>query len=144
MDVREILNRKGREVATTRPEVTVLIAASRMRQGDIGALVVSENDKTMLGIIDERQIVWAFGKHSRDLADKRVREIMRSDVVTCAPDDNIKVVMAKMTTHRVRHIPVIEGGRLVGIVSIGDIVKSRLEALELESNVLRDITLARR
>ena len=143
MEIREILKAKGGGVATTRPDTKVLAAVSRMHVDGIGALVVSDDDKTVLGILDEREIVSAFGRHPRDLADKPVGAIMRGDVATCRPDDNVKDAMAKMTNHRVRHIPVIEGGRLAGIVSIGDIVKSRLETLELETNVLRDMTFAR-
>jgi len=144
MEVKAILDHKGREVATTRPEVSVLSAANRMRASGIGALVVCEDDKTVLGIIDERQIVWAFGEHGGDIAALRVADVMRTTVATCRPSDDLKAVMTKVTTHRVRHIPVTEGGRLIGMISIGDIVKSRLQALELETNVLRDIAIAHR
>ena len=143
MEIREILKQKGGGVATTQPGVKALAAVGQMRSEGIGALVVSEDDKSVLGIVDERDIVWAFGRHPRDLADRPVQEVMRRDVVTCQPNDNVKIAMAKMTSHRVRHLPVIEAGRLVGVVSIGDIVKSRLESLELETRVLRDMTLAR-
>ena len=144
MQVQELLDRKGTNVETTKPGSMVVVAVSRMRLSGVGALVVSEDGRSINGILDEREIVWSFAKHSRALADLHVRDIMRRQVVTCAPTDGLKDVMAKMTVNRVRHLPVVEHGTLVGLVSIGDIVKSRLEDLELEASVLHDIALARR
>ena len=144
MQVQELLDRKGTNVETTKPGSTVVFAVSRMRLSGVGALVVSEDGRSINGILDEREIVWSFAQHGRALADLHVRDIMRREVVTCAPTDSLKDVMAKMTVKRVRHLPVVEHGTLVGLVSIGDIVKSRLEDLELEASVLHDIALARR
>ncbi len=144
MQVIELLERKGTNVETTKPGSTVMAAVGRMRVSGVGALVVSEDGKSINGVLDERVIVWSFAQHGRELADLHVRDIMRHQVVTCAPTDSLKDVMAKMTVNRVRHLPVVEHGTLIGLVSIGDIVKSRLEDLELESRVLHDIALARR
>ena len=144
MHVQELLDRKGKNVETTKPGSTVVAAVGRMRLRGVGALVVSEDGRSINGILDEREIVWSFAQHSRALANLHVRDIMRRQVVTCAPTDGLKDVMAKMTVNRVRHLPVVEHGTLVGLVSIGDIVKSRLEDLELETGVLHDIALARR
>ncbi len=144
MQVRELIERKGANVETANPGSTVMAAVGRMRVSGVGALVVSEDGKTINGFIDERVIVWSFAQHSHALADLHVRDIMRRQVVTCTPTDGLRDVMAKMTDNRVRHLPVVEHGELVGIVSIGDIVKSRLEDLELETRVLHDIALARR
>jgi CBS domain-containing protein len=144
MQVQELLERKGTNVESTKPGSTVMAAVGRMRVSGVGALVVSEDGRSITGILDERVIVWSFAQHGHALADLHVRDIMRHEVVTCAPTDSLKDVMAKMTVNRVRHLPVVEHGALVGLVSIGDIVKSRLEDLELESRVLHDIALARR
>jgi CBS domain-containing protein len=144
MQVQELLDHKGANVETISPGSPVMAAVGRMRVSGVGALVASEDGKTIKGFIDERIIVWNFARHSHALADLHVRDIMRRRVVTCAPTDGLRGVMAKMTENRVRHLPVIEHGTLVGIVSIGDIVKSRLEDLELETRVLHDIALARR
>jgi len=144
MQVHDLLDRKGSSVETTKPGSTVVVAVSQMRLRGVGALVVSEDGRSIDGILDERTIVWSFAHHSRALADLHVRDIMRRQVVTCAPTDSLKDVMAKMTVNRVRHLPVVERGALVGLVSIGDTVKSRLEELELETSVLHDIALARR
>ncbi len=143
MQVQDLLEHKGTNVETTKPGSTIMAAVGRMRVSGVGALVVSEDGRSVNGIIDERVIVWSFAQHSRDLADLHVRDIMRHQVVTCAPTDSLKDVMAKMTVNRVRHLPVVEHGTLIGLVSIGDIVKSRLEDLELEASVLHDIALAR-
>ena len=91
----------------------------------------------------ERDIIQALAKSGPDLltSSRRVAELMEHNVITCTPDDTVQQVMAEMTRRRVRHLPVIEGGGLVGIISIGDVVKSRLEEVELEANVLREAYL---
>jgi len=109
----------------------------------IGALVVSEDGHKVAGIISERDIIQALAKSGPDLltSGRRVAELMEHNVITCTSDDTVQQVMAEMTRRRVRHLPVIEGGGLVGIISIGDVVKSRLEEVELEANVLREAYL---
>ena len=92
----------------------------------------------MRGLISERDIVRGLAEHGTTLLSAPVSRLVTAPVVTCAPGESITAVMARMTRHRVRHLPVVEGGRLCGIVSIGDIVKHRLDELELEANILRE------
>ncbi|MDH3662110.1 MAG: CBS domain-containing protein [Alphaproteobacteria bacterium] len=137
MKVDAILNSKGRGVKTTGPSATLATVAQRLRLERIGALVVAEGDK-MLGIISERDIVHAFATDSERAASVQVTEVMTRDVVSCDPDDSLTRVLGLMTRHRVRHIPVVEGGQILGLISIGDVVKHRLDELEMEAAVLRD------
>ena len=143
MKVRTILDTKGRHVVTTRPDASVSTAVHRLVLERIGALVVSEDGHKVAGIISERDIIQSLAKSGQDLltSGRRVAELMEHNVITCTPDDTVQQVMAEMTRRRVRHLPVIEGGGLVGIISIGDVVKSRLEEVELEANVLREAYL---
>jgi predicted transcriptional regulator len=108
-----------------------------LRAKNIGALVVTSGN-VVLGLISEREIVHAFSRYGETAGLMSVKEIMRSGVTTVSPDESVKRVMNLMTHHRVRHMPVLRGGKLAGIVSIGDVVKHRLDDLELETNVLRD------
>ena len=143
MKVRTILDTKGRRVVTIRPDASVSTAVHRLVLERIGALVVSEDGHKVAGIISERDIIQSLAKSGQDLltSGRRVAELMEHNVITCTPDDTVQQVMAEMTRRRVRHLPVIEGGGLVGIISIGDVVKSRLEEVELEANVLREAYL---
>jgi CBS domain-containing protein len=143
MLVRAILDAKGHGVATVARTTPVATAAARMQMEHVGALVVSADGRRLEGIIDERDIVRAYVRFGADLAGKSVGDLMRGEVISCAPDTPVRQVMARMTRHRVRHVPVVEGGALAGIVSIGDVVKSRLEELELEKDVMRDAFMAR-
>lgn len=143
MKVRAILEAKGHHVETTTESRSVTVAIHQMRTSGIGALVVTEDGETIDGIISERDIVRGLAEHTSELLHRRVGDLMEHVVVTCSPDDSIKSVMSDMTLHRVRHIPVIERGRLLGIVSIGDVVKNRLEELELEADVMRSAYLAK-
>jgi CBS domain-containing protein len=142
--VREILDAKGRRVVTIRPDATIATAVHRLALERIGALVASEDGRRVAGILSERDIVAALAGEGADLlsAGRRVADLMTRNVVTCAPDDTVKHVMREMTRRRFRHMPVVEGGQLAGIVSIGDVVKSRLEEVELEATVLRDAYIA--
>ena len=143
MKVRTILDTKGRHVVTCRPDASVSTAVHRLVLERIGALVVSEDGHKVAGIISERDIIQSLAKSGPDLltSGRRVAELMEHNVITCTPDNTVQQVMAEMTRRRVRHLPVIEGGGLVGIISIGDVVKSRLEEVELEANVLREAYL---
>lgn len=143
MQVEAILDAKGRKVVTVARATPLATAAARMQMEHVGALVVSVDGRQVEGIIDERDIVRAYVRFAGDLADKSVGDAMREEVVTCTPDEPVRQVMAKITRHRVRHVPVVESGRLAGLVSIGDVVKWRLEELELEKDVMRDAFMAR-
>jgi CBS domain-containing protein len=113
-------------------------AADWLRAKNIGALVVT-SENAVLGLISEREIVRAFSRYGEIAGSMPVKEIMQCGVPTVSPDESVNRVMNLMTRHRVRHMPVLRGGKLAGIVSIGDVVKHRLEDLELETNVLRDV-----
>lgn len=138
MTVAAILKSKGNKVATTRPDATIETVAHRLKLEGIGALVVSEDGRRVAGIISERDIVRGLAIHGSELLRRPVSEFMTSGVTTCGPDTTVKQVMTHMTRERIRHVPVIEDGGLSGIVSIGDVVKHRLDEMETEVRVLRD------
>ena len=144
MTIESILKRKGTYVATIAPEASIKRAADWLSAKNIGALVVVTSENAVLGLISEREIVHAFSRYGETVASMPVKEIMRHGVTTVSPDESVNRVMNLMTHQRVRHMPVLRDGKLVGIVSIGDVVKHRLEDLELETNVLRDVYNAAR
>jgi CBS domain-containing protein len=137
MNVEAILRGKGRAVATTRPDQTIAAALAALRDRNIGALVVSEDGESVDGIISERDIVHGLAEHGSALLSLNVAEVMTRRVTTCAPADSVADLMAEMTNRRIRHLPVVRDGRLVGIVSIGDLVKNRLDEIEYEARSLR-------
>lgn len=144
MKVEQIVRAKGSEVVTTTSRATVETVLHRLRIENIGALVVSDSGRYPDGIISERDIVRALSVHGSEALRMEVKEVMTRPVETCTPDSRLTDVMATMTRRRFRHMPVIADGMLVGIVSIGDIVKHRLEELEMETNVLRDRVISSR
>ena len=143
MTIETILRQKGTEVATIEPEASIRRAADWLRIRNIGALVVTSGN-AVLGLISEREIVHAFSRYGETAASMPVKEIMRHGVITVSPEESVNRVMKLMTHHRVRHMPVLRDGKLAGIVSLGDVVKYRLDDLELETNVLRDAYIAAR
>jgi len=143
MKVADVLKAKGAEVMTIARDAGLEDAVRKLKAGRIGALVVSDDGERVRGILSERDIVRAVADHGAKVVKLHVRDVMSPTVVTCTPDEGIKSVMTQMTNHRSRHIPVIDNGKLAGIISIGDIVKNRLDELELETNVLRDSYIAR-
>lgn len=143
MTIESILRRKGADVTTIAPDVSIKRAADWLRAKNIGALVVTSED-AIIGLISEREIVHAFSRYGETAGSMLVKEVMQYGVTTVSPDESVNRVMNLMTHHRVRHMPVLRGGKLVGIISIGDVVKYRLEDLELETNVLRDVYNAAR
>jgi CBS domain-containing protein len=130
-------------VETIAPEASAERAAQRMRSSHLGALVVSVDGKHVRGLITERDIVYCLGRNGRAFFEMRVADVMRTAVPICSPRDSVQHVMAEMTQSRVRHVPVLDGDELCGIVSIGDVVKNRLDESELEVHYLRDAYLAR-
>ena len=137
MNVETILAGKGREVATIAPDATVAEALHRMRTGRVGALVVSEDGARIAGIISDRGIMWAIDEHGTDVLVASVGSVMTREVFTCSRHDHVSAFMATMTERRFRHIPVVDGdGRLCGIISIGDVVKNRIDELETERTAL--------
>jgi CBS domain-containing protein len=137
MDVAAILDAKGREVVTVDPDALVLFAVHEMTTRNIGALVVTKDGEHVLGVISERDVTRALVRHGSQLLSVRVQDVMSRPVPVCRPDESINACMAIMTRTRHRHVPVVADGVLCGLVSIGDVVKNRLEELELERNVLR-------
>jgi len=142
MSIRGILDRKGASVVTIRAVANVKTAADEMRIRNISALVVESGD-LIVGLVTDRDIVNAISTRGA-LALGMPVTIVAQRMVTVAPSDTAKTAMNLMTRHRVRHLPVLADGKLVGIVSIGDVVKDRLGDLELESSVLRDLYIAAR
>jgi len=139
--VETILRQKGTDVATIEPDASIRRAADWLHVKNIGALVVTSG-KAVLGLISEREIVHAFSRYGEAATLMPVKEVMQYGVTTVSPDESVTRVMQLITRHRVRHMPVLRDGNLVGIISIGDVVKHRLEDLECETNVLRDAYMA--
>jgi CBS domain-containing protein len=136
MQVQGILAVKGSDIATVTPDISVREAVARLRDRGVGALVVSEDGHSIDGIVSERDIVRRLAD-GPEVLDVQVRDVMTADVHTCGPTDTVEMLMALMTEHRIRHIPVVDDKRqLVGIVSIGDVVKQRLGDLEGENRAL--------
>jgi len=143
MRVRSILDAKGHEVVTIQPEARTLDAALLMRRLDIGALVVVDAHGHMVGLMTEREVTRTLATASHRVVDMRVSQVMNRAVVTANIDADVHTVMALMTDARARHVPIEDGGRLAGIVSLGDVVKARLQEVEMEVRVLRDLQIAR-
>jgi CBS domain-containing protein len=132
MRIRDIMRTKGDAVATVRPDATVLELLATLAEHNIGAVVVSADDMTIAGIASERDVVRQLHTRGDGLLTLPVSEIMTSDVRTCGLDDHVDELRRVMTRHRIRHLPVLRDGRLAGIVSIGDVVKSAIDELETE------------
>ena len=137
MRIADVLRTKGAAVATITPETSVSGLLNELAMNNIGAMVVVSGDG-VVGIVSERDVVRKLHEHGVELLRLPVSQIMTTMVATCSPTDTVDHLTAVMTTKRVRHIPVVENDRLVGIVSIGDIVKQRMEELESEQRALQD------
>jgi CBS domain-containing protein len=138
MTVRAILSRKGRDVATIAPTVSLSEAVRLLAQHRIGAVVVTGPDNRVAGILSERDIVRSLSERGPAALDDNVAAVMTRKVVTCTEAETVAGIMERMTAGKFRHLPVVEQGRLAGIISIGDVVKSRLEEIEGETNALRE------
>lgn len=147
MRIADILRNKGSAVATVTDTTTVTAFLAELAVHNIGAMVVIAPDGAgggersgsgigIVGIVSERDVVRQLHRNGPELLGRPVAEIMTTEMVTCSPEDRIDDLAALMTNNRVRHIPVLEGGRLVGIVSLGDVVKHRLEELQTERQQL--------
>jgi CBS domain-containing protein len=141
MSVQGILYQKGTHVITIDQEAGIDRAAEVMREHRVAALPVTNGSK-VVGMLSSRNIVEGFSRHASRLAAMHVSDLMQRNFVRISSHESIKRVMALMTQYRATHIPVFDAERLTGIVSIGDVVKHRLEDLELETNVLRDAYIA--
>lgn len=136
MQISGVLRHKGAEVLTIAPTESVRTLLDRLRDGGVGALVVSTDGRTVEGIVSERDVVRRLSTDGDGVLDVEVSQIMTADVHTCTPSATVDDLMAVMTEQRVRHVPVLEDGVLVGIVSIGDVVKQRMSELQSERDQL--------
>lgn len=137
MTVQHILADKGTAVVTIEPEATLAGAAAMLSSKKIGAVVVSEDGKTVAGILSERDIIRALAKQGGSALEAKVSHYMTADVVTCSKNADMDHLMQVMTHGKFRHVPVLDDGRLIGIVSIGDVVKRRLADIEAEHQALK-------
>lgn len=144
MLVSDILRAKGEAVMTVRSDDTALCLAKRLRSERVGAMVVSDDGRSLDGIISERDVAYGLAVHGSELYSVNVADLMTKAVVTCSPRDTIADVTRVMTQRRIRHLPVKDGDRLAGVISIGDVLKHRLTEIELETEVLRDYARVRR
>jgi CBS domain-containing protein len=138
MNVDAILRNNGNRVESARPDWSVAEVCQRLDELGIGALVVSADGRKVDGIVSERDVIKHLARGGTSVLDRPVTEIMISDVVTCTRADDIAHLMETMTARRIRHLPVVENDTLIGIVSIGDVVKRRIMETELEANALRE------
>lgn len=138
MRVTTILSEKGATVATIHDRATIADAAAELRLRGVGALVVSNDGRTIQGILSERDIVRRLAERGEVALREHVADVMTSQVLTCSPSDTSEDLMRIMTEHRMRHLPVVSGGVLAGLVSIGDIVKARVTELESEARTLHE------
>ena len=137
MNVATILKSKGRDVATIAPDATINDAVLLLRRRRIGALVIGGHGSGIAGILSERDIVRALADYGARIFDLPVSALMTRRVIACAPENSVSDLMAEMTAHRIRHLPVMKDGALVGIVSIGDVVKHHVDAVEHEADAMR-------
>lgn len=140
MLVKHILDLKGSaSIETIRPDATIAEAAARLDKRRIGALVVSETGTDIVGILSERDIVRALARKGGGCLDMQVRELMTGEVESCAPGESANSVLERMTQGRFRHMPVLEDGHMLGLVSIGDVVKARIAEIEQENQAMASI-----
>jgi CBS domain-containing protein len=138
MNVAAILKHKGRAVTTAPPTITLLEVARRLAQRRIGAIVVKDERGALVGIVSERDIIRALSESGPDCLQRPVAEVMTRHVVTCQETDTLDELMAMMTARRFRHLPVVTDGDLVGIISIGDVVKHHVAEIEMEATAMRE------
>jgi CBS domain-containing protein len=137
MTIAAILSTKGREVVSVAPEHSVGAAVALLAERRIGAVPVLEKD-AVVGVFSERDVIYGLRDGDAALLSRAVGEVMTAPAVTVAPSDSVLGALSLMTRRRLRHLPVMDGGRVVGIVSIGDLVKYRIERIEAEAAAMRD------
>ncbi len=138
MRIADVVKHKGSDVVTVRPDATVAELVGMLCEHRIGALVVSTDGSTVEGIVSERDVVRDLQAMGGAVLESPVSAIMTADVITCRPDDHVESLAELMTERRIRHVPVVVDDTLRAIVSIGDVVKSRIDALQSERDQLRD------
>jgi CBS domain-containing protein len=137
MYVRDILKVKGGDVISLTPSEPIRAVLSIMAEKKCGAVLVTGEGGAIAGILSERDIVRSMHRHGEAIFDKTVGDLMTKEVVTCSSKDPVAAIMGMMTSGRFRHVPVVDEGQLVGVISIGDVVKSRIEEAEAEAEALR-------
>jgi CBS domain-containing protein len=142
MRVKDILSSKGAKVVTVKPGETIADVSRVLTEHRIGAVVVSRNGVHVDGILSERDIVAALSRHGVHTLEMSAAQLMTHAVFTVTTDDTLDDMLRLMTERRIRHLPVVESGNLCGVVSIGDVVKRRIEHLEGEANTLREFITA--
>lgn len=138
MRIRDILRRKGGEVITIEPKRTVLDAIKSLVDHNIGSLIVTGADGSVTGIITERDILRESAARCDDLQETSIDQVMTKDVIIGVPDDDVDYVMGIMTQNRIRHLPILDEGKLAGIISIGDVVNAHLRETQFENRMLKD------
>jgi len=138
MTVRAMLSRKGSDVITIAPTATLSEAVDLLSKNRIGAVVVTGADHRVAGILSERDIVRALSERGPAMLSENVAAVMTRKVMTCTSADTVSSVMERMTAGKFRHLPVVEQGKLIGVISIGDVVKSHVEEIEHETEALRE------
>jgi CBS domain-containing protein len=144
MQVDNILKSKRPAVLWVSPVLSVAEVADRLRSADVGVMIVSNDGEILKGLVSERDVAHGLAVHGAALLSLKVSDLMTRSVITCAPGDSVAEIARIMTMRRIRHIPVVDGGKVVGVISIGDVLKSRISEIELEANVLRDLAVAHR
>ena len=137
MKLAELIKGKPKDIVKIRANSKIADAANTMTGNKIGALLVEDDAGEIAGILSERDIVRGMGPHGADLHDVEVAELMTRDVIHCTPQDTVNEALAMMTDRRIRHLPVFEGDQLVGLISIGDLVKCRIMEVQSEAEALR-------
>jgi CBS domain-containing protein len=138
MTVRAILSHKGRDVVTIAPTATLSEAVKLLSERRIGAVIVTGADSRVAGILSERDIVRVIGERGHAALEENVGAVMTRKVITCTETDTIASIMERMTAGKFRHLPVVDQGRLAGVISIGDVVKMRVHEIEHETEALRE------
>ena len=143
MLVQQILKSKGGDgaVFSVKPDADIAAAAQLLSDKRIGTVVVSSDGQRLDGILSERDIVRELGQSGAGCLKQSVESLMTTDIVTCKPTDTADAILEMMTKGRFRHIPVMEGGKMIGLVSIGDVVKARLSELSMEKDALQDMIM---
>lgn len=142
MKVADILKTKGRDVATVQSGLTIDEAVAVLRERNIGAVIVTDADNQIAGVLSERDVVRKLHDPRSDFMRQPVSTIMTSEVICCGEADTVEELLALMTDKRIRHVPVVADGQLAGIVSIGDVVKAKIDEAEAEAAHLRDYIAA--
>jgi len=134
----DILRRKGRDTITVAPDACLKEAADTLSEYNIGALVVTSDDGAVAGVLSERDIVQALSNRGADALHDTVRGVVDDEAPTCTPEDDVKALMERVTRRRTRHLPVVADGTVDGVISVGDLLKTRLQEVETEKKVLQD------